>query len=57
MTNISKKIKTFLINDTEVIYCIRVNDNSLLIVHENPNLKNEMLSDQEFETRYKVKYE
>ena len=52
----SKKIRSFLINDISIIHCIRIKDDEILIVHEDVNKNNEIISDNEFEYRYKLKY-
>lgn len=52
----SRKIRTFLIDGIYIIYCIRIKDGEILIVHENVDKNNEVLSDKEFEYRYKIQY-
>jgi len=48
------KIRTYLINDIDVIYTIRLDD-KIIIIHNN-NKATEILTDYEFFERYKTHY-
>jgi hypothetical protein len=50
------KVRTFIINDTNIIYTIRLDDDKIIVVHKDINKATEILTDYEFFERYKRDY-
>ncbi len=49
------KIRTLLIDDTNIIYAIRLDNDKIIIIHNNDK-PTEVISDYDFYQRYKTHY-
>jgi hypothetical protein len=51
----NNKIRTLLIDDTNIIYVIRLDNDKIIIIHNNDKTT-EVISDYDFYQRYKTHY-